>query len=141
MNWKAFSYSPWKVVSGRPCYFLFWLVLATRNGFKEISKMLENFKFFQTHFSSSIPIRIRNNMAHRIQLFMDYKKMPFRSTNFSTLHGLLCITNQNSFMNISKCLLVIWSVYWSSNGKVPGSNPLTGNTYFFFKSVNLNFTL
>ena len=46
-------------------------------------------KFLQTHFTSPIPIRMKKKMPYRVYFVMDYKKMPFRSTNFITLHGLL----------------------------------------------------
>ena len=48
-------------------------------------------KFLQTHFTSPIPIRMKKKMPYRVYFVMDYKKMPFRSTNFITLHGLLFI--------------------------------------------------
>ena len=47
-------------------------------------------KFLQTHFSSPIPIRMEKKLPHRVQFVMGYQKMPFRSTNFTTLHGLMC---------------------------------------------------
>ena len=52
-------------------------------------------KFLQTHFSSPIPIRMKKKMPYRVQFAMDYKKMPFRSTNFLTLHGLLHTYKEN----------------------------------------------
>ena len=48
-------------------------------------------RFLQTHFSSPIPVRMKKKMPHRVQFVMDKQKMPFRSTNFITLHGLLYI--------------------------------------------------
>ena len=32
---------------------------------------------------------MRKKLPYRVQFVMDYKKMPFRSTNFITLHGLM----------------------------------------------------
>ena len=51
------------------------------------------FKFLQTHFSTPIRIRIWNKLPYRVQFVMDYQKMPFRSTNFITLHGLLSVVH------------------------------------------------
>ena len=46
-------------------------------------------KFLQTHFTSPKPIRMKKKLPYRVQFVRDYKKMPFRSTNFLTLHGLI----------------------------------------------------
>ena len=46
-------------------------------------------KFLQSHFSSPIPIKMKKKLPYRVQFVMDYQKMPFRSTNFITLHGLI----------------------------------------------------
>ena len=40
-SWKAFSYSPCQTDLGGSIFFSFWLVLAARNGFEEISKCLK----------------------------------------------------------------------------------------------------
>ena len=56
-----------------------------------ILKKLKFSKFLQTHFTSPIQIRMKKKLPYRVQFVMDYKKMPFRSTNFLTLHVLTYI--------------------------------------------------
>ena len=53
----------------------------------------------------------KKNLPHRVQFVMDYKKMPFRSTNFITLHGLLYIlSNFSQLMTIrQKCTKYLWT--------------------------------
>ena len=108
MTWKAFSGSPWQTKLGGPIFFSLWLILAARNVFEKIWQLggkccpffvwFSNFfKFLQTYFSRPIPIRMRKKLAHRVQFVMDYQKMPFRSTNFITLHGLLYMKLQFTF--------------------------------------------
>ena len=57
-------------------------------------------KFLQTHFTSPIPIRMKKKMPYRVYFVMDYKKMPFRSTNFITLHGLIYMEQIDLFVKI-----------------------------------------
>ena len=63
--------------------------------------------FFQIHFTSPIPIRISNNLAYRMYLFMVYLKITCRPTNFITLPGLMLnllarskIADISSFANL-----------------------------------------
>ena len=59
-------------------------------------------KFLQTHFTSPIPIKMKKKLPYRVQFVMDYQKMPFRSTNFITLHGLLLTYQKEISRNNSK---------------------------------------
>ena len=51
------------------------------------------FKYFQISSNPFLGANTNQNekkkMPHRVQFVMDYQKMPFRSTNFITLHGLI----------------------------------------------------
>ena len=59
--------------------------------FNGIFEKIKFSNFLQTHFSTPIPIRIWNKLPYRVQFVMEYQKMPFRSTNFIMLHGLVFI--------------------------------------------------
>ena len=64
----------------------FWSMLRTG-----IFLKIKFSKFLQTHFTSPIPIRMKKKLDHFVYFVMDYQKMPFRSTNFIMLHGLVFI--------------------------------------------------
>ena len=77
------------------------------------------------------------NLLHKTHL-MDFKI--FQSLTFCKAYVFFVI-NQTYFTSFSKCLLVMWSVQWTSKRKIPGSNPLTGDTYFFQFKASSNFPL
>ena len=54
-----------------------------------IFKKKKFFKISSNPFHVTKTNRNEKELPYRVQFVMDYKKMPFRSTNFITLHGLL----------------------------------------------------
>ena len=67
-------------------------------------------KFLQTHFTSPIPIRMKKKLPYRVEFVMDYQKMPFRSTNFITLHGLVMVALVDQLyiqLGLGRCGLVL----------------------------------
>jgi hypothetical protein len=80
-------------------------------------------KFLQTHFTSPKPIRMKKKLPYRVQFVRDYKKMPFRSTNFITLHGLLlthALLEYALGIWICRCSLFYRREMWAS--KSAGAN-------------------